>query len=79
MTPGPKSQAGGIVSSGTLNKNSYCLVSRNDRPYKKYMQKNLKKLCMECDTPDQYDQGREQNHRAYHQTLMSGECTKLCG
>ena len=31
MTPGPKSRAGGIALSGTLNKTSYCLVSRNDR------------------------------------------------
>ena len=33
MIPGPKSRAGGIVLSGTLNKNSYCLVSRNDGPF----------------------------------------------
>ena len=25
MTPGPKSRAGGIVSSGTLNKNSFSI------------------------------------------------------
>ena len=35
MTPGSKSRAGGIVLNGTLNKNPYCLVSRNDRPIKK--------------------------------------------
>ena len=29
MTPGP--EPGGYVMSGTLNKYSYCLVSRNDR------------------------------------------------
>ena len=39
MTPGPKSRAGGIVLSGTLNKNPYCLVSRNDRPIKKKKKK----------------------------------------
>ena len=31
MTPSPKSRAGGIVLNATLNKASYCLVSRNDR------------------------------------------------
>ena len=41
MTPGPKSRAGCIVSSGTLNKNSYCLVSRNDRPFKKKKKKKI--------------------------------------
>ena len=43
MTPCPKSQAGGIVLSGTLNKNSYCLVSRNDRPLTKNKQTKKKK------------------------------------